>query len=204
MSQFFSLHVKNPKLRLIKQAVEIIQQGGVAIYPTDSCYAIGAGLGHKKASQLIHQIRALPEDHHMTLLIRDLSEIATYTKVDNDIFRVLKALTPASYTFLMKATNEVPRRLQHPKKRTIGIRIPNHPIPLALLEHLDAPMISTSLIMPNEKIPLNDPQLIKEKLGSRVDVILDGGIGGIEFTTVVNLCEDSPQLIRQGLGAWPI
>ena len=200
MSQFFTIHPDNPQLRLIHQAVAIIRQGGVIIYPTDSAYAIGCHIGDKKALDRIRQIRHLDKHHNFTLVCRDLSELALYAKVDNQVYRTLKAHTPGSYTFILEATSEVPRRLMHPKRKTIGLRVPANPIALALLEELGEPLMSVTLIMPDDEYPLTDPYDIRDMLERRVDLIIDGGFCGLEMTTVVDLTGDTPEIIRQGVG----
>ncbi|HKK16670.1 MAG TPA: L-threonylcarbamoyladenylate synthase [Gammaproteobacteria bacterium] len=200
MAQYFEIHPENPQMRLITEAVKILQAGGVMIYPTDSCYAIACQIGNKEALQRIRRIRNLDENHHMTLMCKDLSEISTYARVSNPAFRLMKALTPGPYTFLLLATRDVPRRLQHRKRKTIGLRVPDHPIILALLRELQQPLLSTSLIMPGEEFALNDPEEINELLGNRVDLIIDGGVCGLEPTTVVDLIEDQAEVIRYGKG----
>lgn len=200
MSQFFSIHPENPQHRLIHQAVEIIRGGGIIIYPTDSAYAIGCHIGDKKALDRIRLVRHLDKHHNFTLVCRDLSELASYARVDNQIYRTLKAHTPGSYTFILEATSEVPRRLMHPKRKTIGLRVPANPIALALLEELGEPLMSVTLIMPGDDYPLTDPYDIRDMLEHRVDLIIDGGYCGLEATTVVDLTGDAPQIIRQGVG----
>ncbi|MEZ5529960.1 MAG: L-threonylcarbamoyladenylate synthase [Porticoccaceae bacterium] len=200
MSQFFSIHPENPQARLIHQAVEIIRGGGVIIYPTDSAYAIGCHIGDKKALDRIRLIRHLDKHHNFTLVCRDLSELAVYAKVENQVYRTLKAHTPGSYTFILEATSEVPRRLMHPKRKTIGLRVPANPIALALLEELGEPLMSVTLIMPGDEYPLTDPYDIRDMLEHRVDLVIDGGYCGLEATTVVDLTGESPQVIRQGVG----
>jgi tRNA threonylcarbamoyl adenosine modification protein (Sua5/YciO/YrdC/YwlC family) len=200
MSQFFSIHPDNPNPRLIRQAAEVLRGGGVVVYPTDSCYALGCHLDDKEAVMRIRQIRKLDEHHNMTLMCRDLSEISRYALVDNPKFRVLKNNTPGSYTFILEATKEVPKRLQHPKRSTIGIRIPDHPVALALLEELGEPMSSCTLILPEEEGPLNDAEHIRDVLEKRVDLVIDGGAVGIDFTTVIDLTGDVPVLRRRGKG----
>lgn len=200
MSQFFSIHAENPQPRLIKQAVEIIRKGGLVIYPTDSCYAIGCHLDDKAAVDRIRRIRQLDEKHHFTLACRDLSQLGTYAKVDNSVFRMLKSTTPGPYTFILLATKEVPRRLWHPKKSTIGLRVPQHPVALALLEELGEPMLSSSLLLPGEEFPQTDAWEIRDLLEHQVDLVIEGGYCGIEPTTVIDLSEDAPVLIRQGQG----
>jgi tRNA threonylcarbamoyl adenosine modification protein (Sua5/YciO/YrdC/YwlC family) len=200
MSQFFSIHPDNPNPRLIRQAAEVLRSGGVIVYPTDSCYALGCHLDDKQAVTRIRQIRKLDEHHNMTLMCRDLSEISRYALVDNQKFRVLKNNTPGSYTFILEATKEVPKRLQHPKRSTIGIRIPDHPVALALLEELGEPMSSCTLFLPEEEGPLNDAEHIRDVLEKRVDLVIDGGAVGMDFTTVVDLTGDVPVLRRRGKG----
>lgn len=200
MSQFFQIHPDNPQQRLINQAVEIINKGGVVIYPTDCAYALGCHLGDKAAVEKIKRIRQLDDKHNFTLVCRDLSEISTYAKVDNSSYRLLKAHTPGEYTFILKATSEVPRRLLHPKRRTIGIRVPDNAIALALTEALGEPIMSTSLIMPGDDMPLMDPYEMREMLQHHVDLIIDGGYCGMEATSVINLIEEVPEIIRQGAG----
>ncbi|MGI1669218.1 MAG: threonylcarbamoyl-AMP synthase [Neptuniibacter sp.] len=200
MSQFFQIHPDNPQKRLINQAVDIINKGGVVVYPTDCAYALGCHLGDKSALEKIKRIRQLDDKHNFTLVCRDLSEISTYAKVDNSAYRLLKAHTPGAYTFILKATSEVPRRLLHPKRRTIGIRIPENEIALALTESLGEPIMSTSLIMPGEEMPLMDPYDIREVLQHHVDLVIDGGYCGMEATSVINLVDEVPEVIRQGAG----
>ncbi len=200
MSQFFTIYPNNIHLRLIHQAVAIIKDGGIVVYPTDSCYALGCHLDDKQAVSRIRQIRGLDEQHHLTLMCRDLSEISTYARVDNAQFRLLKANTPGSYTFILDATKEVPKRLQHPKRSTIGIRVPDHPVALALLEELGEPMSSSTLILPDQPWPLNDAELIRELLEKKVDAVIDGGAAGADFTTVIDLTGSVPVLVRQGKG----
>ena len=200
MSQFFTIHPDNPNPRLIRQAAGVLRDGGIVVYPTDSCYALGCHLDDKDAVTRIRQIRQLDEQHHLTLMCRDLSEISRYARVDNSTFRLLKSNTPGSYTFILEATKEVPKRLQHPKRSTIGIRIPNHPVALALLEELGEPMSSSTLILPDEEWPLNDAERIRELLEKRVELVIDGGAVGIDFTTVIDLTGDAPILLRRGKG----
>ena len=200
MSQFFTVHPDNPNPRLIRHAAEVLRNGGVVVYPTDSCYALGCHLDDKEAVTRIRQIRKLDEHHNMTLMCRDLSEISRYARVDNVQFRMLKNNTPGSYTFILEATKEVPKRLQHPKRSTIGIRIPDHPVALALLEELGEPISSTTLILPEEEGPLNDAEHIRELLEKKVELVIDGGAVGAEFTTVIDLTGDVPVLRRRGKG----
>tara|TARA_R100000656_G_scaffold119935_1_gene93999 strand:- start:88 stop:711 length:624 start_codon:yes stop_codon:yes gene_type:complete len=200
MSQFFSIHPENPQLRLIRQAVEIVRAGGVIVYPTDSAYALGCQIGDKKALDRIRQIRQLDKHHNFTLMCRDLSELSAYAKVDNQVFRLLKTYTPGPYTFILDATAEVPRRLMHPKRKTIGLRVPGNPIALALLEELGEPLMSVTLIMPTDEYPLTDPYDIRDTLEHHVDLIVGGGYCGLEATTVVDLSGEVPQVTRQGVG----
>ena len=200
MAQFFQIHPDNPQQRLIRQAVDVVRDGGIIVYPTDSCYALGCDMSNKKAKDRIRQIRRVDDSHVFTLVCRDLSEISAYAKISNTYYRLLKSLTPGPYTFIFKATKEVPRMLQNPKRKTIGIRIPDNRIALALLEELDAPLSSSTLIMPGDEIPLTDPYEMRQLLEHQVDLIIDGGYCGIDPTTVVNLEEESPQVLRTGLG----
>jgi tRNA threonylcarbamoyl adenosine modification protein (Sua5/YciO/YrdC/YwlC family) len=200
MAQFFTIHPDNPHPRLIRQAAAVLSEGGIVVYPTDSCYALGARLDDRNAVTRIRQIRQLDEQHHLTLMCRDLSEISRYARVDNSKFRLLKSNTPGSYTFILEATKEVPKRLQHPKRSTIGIRIPDHPVALALLEELGEPLLSSTLILPDEEGPLNDAAHIRELLEKQVDLVIDGGAVGVDFTTVIDLTGDRPVLLRQGKG----
>lgn len=200
MAQFFSIHSQTPHLRLIRQAVDIIHHGGIIVYPTDSCYALGCQIGNKDAMERIRSIRKVDEKHHFTLVCRDLSEIATYAKVDNTQYRLLKSTTPGSYTFILNASREVPRRLQHPRRHTIGLRIPDHPVAHALLSELDEPILSATLILPGDEFPLNDPLEIRQRLEHHVELILDAGSCGTEMTTVVDLTGNDPKIIRIGKG----
>ncbi len=200
MSQFFQIHPDNPQGRLIQQAVEIINQSGVIAYPTDSAYALGCRIGDKSALERIRRLRKLDAKHNFTVMCRDLSELAIYAKVDNTVYRLLKHATPGPYTFILKATSEVPRRLLHPKRRTIGLRVPDNIITLALLEALREPMMSVTLIMPGEDYPMTDPYDIRERLEHEVDLVIDGGYCELEPTTVVDLVEDVPVIRREGKG----
>ncbi len=201
MAQHFQVHPDNPQPRLIRQAAAILRAGGVIVYPTDSCYALGCRIGDKEAEDQIRAIRRVGPEHHFTLVCRDLSEIATYARVDNCQFRYLKAATPGSYTFILQASREVPRRLQHPKRSTIGLRIPQHGVVRALLEELAAPILSATLILPGEDRPLNEPEDIRERLDKHVALILDSGSCGVEPTTVIDLTTDMPQVLRKGKGS---
>ena len=200
MSQFFQIHEQNPQHRLIHQAVEIIRQGGVVVYPTDSAYAIGCHIGDKQAMDKIRTIRQLDKRHNFTLVCRDLSEISTYAQIDNTQYRLLKAHTPGPYTFILKATREVPKRLMHAKRKTIGIRIPDNIITQALLEDLGEPLMSSTLILPGEELPMTDPYEIRQVLEHQLDLIIDGGFCGFEATTVVDFEEEVPYVVRRGLG----
>lgn len=200
MAQFFTIHPDNPQPRLIKQAAEMLRNGSVIVYPTDSGYALGCHLDDKDAVQRIRQIRGVDDKHMMTLVCRDLSELAKYARVDNAQFRLLKNNTPGSYTFILEATKEVPRRLQHPKRSTVGLRIPDHPVALALLEELNEPLLSSTLILPDGDQPLTDVDDIRERLEKLVDVVIEGGIVGLEPTTVIDLTAAAPVLVRKGKG----
>ncbi|MFD1259227.1 L-threonylcarbamoyladenylate synthase [Entomomonas asaccharolytica] len=200
MSQFFQIHVENPQPRLIKQAARIIEEGGVVIYPTDTTYALACCIGNKAGIDRIRQIRQLDEKHNFTLICRDLSDLGIYAKVNTSAFRLLKTYTPGPYTFILEATREVPRMLMHPKRRTIGLRVPNFPITQALLAEVTKPLLTTSLIMPDESQPMTDPYEIRDLLENRVDLIIDGGMGNLEVSTVISLVDDTPEVIREGLG----
>ncbi len=200
MAQFFSVHPDNPQPRLIKQAAEMLRNGAVIVYPTDSGYALGCHLDDKDAVTRIRQIRGLDEKHLMTLMCRDLSELSRYARVDNARFRLLKNNTPGSYTFILEATREVPRRLQHPKRSTIGLRIPDHPVALALLEELGEPLLSSTLILPDGEQPMTDVDEIRAHLERLVELIIAGGPVGTESTTVIDLTEAVPVLLRRGKG----
>ncbi|MBL8513531.1 MAG: threonylcarbamoyl-AMP synthase [Betaproteobacteria bacterium] len=201
MSQFFTLHPTHPEVRLIRRAVDIVRNGGVIAYPTDSSYAIGCHIGDKAAMERIRVIRGVDERHHFTLMCRDLSEIGTYAKVNNAQYRLLKAHTPGPYTFILKATRELPRRLSHPKRATVGVRVPEHPVALALLAELDEPMLTSTLILPGAEEPMADALPIREALEHRLDLILDGGHCGLAPTSVIDLSGDIPTLVRAGKGA---
>jgi tRNA threonylcarbamoyl adenosine modification protein (Sua5/YciO/YrdC/YwlC family) len=201
MSQFFQIHPVNPQPRLIHQAVEIIRADGLVIYPTDSSYALGCHVGDKTGMERIRRIRDLDNRHNFTLMCRDLSEISTYAKVDNSSYRLLKSLTPGPYTFILKATHEVPRRLQNPKRKTIGIRIPDHPIAQALLDELGEPLMSSTLILPGQDRPETDANDIRERLEQDVDLVIDGDNCGLEPTTVIDLVDGSMHIVRKGRGS---
>jgi tRNA threonylcarbamoyl adenosine modification protein (Sua5/YciO/YrdC/YwlC family) len=200
VAQFFAIHPDNPQPRLIQQAVDIVRSGGVSVIPTDSGYALACALENKRGVDVIRQIRRLDDKHNFTLLCRDLSEIATYARVENQIYRLLKAHTPGAYTFILDATREVPRRLLHPKRKQIGIRIPNNVIALDILQALGEPLMTSTLMLPGESLPLTDPYDINESLGHQLDLVIDGGFCGFEGTSVIDLTEDIPQVTRVGAG----
>ncbi len=200
MGQLFAIHPDNPQARLLRKAVTCIQEGGVIAYPTDSGYALGCRLGDKSALDRMRLLRQLDKNHNMTLVCRDLSDLGTYAQVTKPIFRLLKAFTPGPYTFILNATNEVPRLMLHPKRRTLGLRVPENNITLSLLECLEAPLVSTTLILPQSKIPLSEPDAIKDLLGQQIDLIIDGGNCGYEPTTIVDLTGDVPVVLREGKG----
>ncbi|HIX62669.1 MAG TPA: threonylcarbamoyl-AMP synthase [Candidatus Halomonas stercoripullorum] len=200
MSQFFQIHPENPQQRLIDQAVQVIRQGGVIAYPTDSGYALGCHLGEKKAIDRIKKLRALDDKHNFTLVCADLSDIGTYAKVDNRVFRLLKAHTPGAYTFILNASTEVPRLLLHPKRRSIGVRVPDHRITRALLETLDQPLMSVTLIPVGEELPMTDAEDIRERYGDQLDAVINGGACHLEPTSVIDLRELPPTIVREGRG----
>ena len=201
MAQYFQVHPTHPQRRLLRQAAGIVRQGGVIAYPTDSCYALGCHLGDAAAVQRLRRIRGMDDKHHLTLMCRDLSELATYAIVDNVQFRLLRSATPGSYTFILRATREVPRRLMHPRRRTIGVRVPDNAVALALLEELGEPMLSATLSLPGDAAPLADAEAIRERLQHSVDLVVDGGHCGVEPTTVIDLSGAEPVVVRQGKGA---
>ncbi|MDP2811620.1 MAG: L-threonylcarbamoyladenylate synthase [Rhodocyclaceae bacterium] len=200
MAAIFFVHPDHPQPRLIGQAAELIRAGGLAAFPTDSACALGGRLGDADLLDRIRRIRGVDERHHFTLMCRDLSEIATYARVDNAQYRLLRATTPGSYTFILEGTKELPRRVLHPKRKTIGLRIPDHPLALALLEALDGPLLTSTLILPGEKMPLCDAEEIRDRLENQVDLIIDAGPCGAEMTTVINLAGGMPELVRAGRG----
>lgn len=200
MSQFFQIHPDNPQKRLIDQATQIIRNGGVVAYPTDSGYALGCHLGDKKAIEKIKWLRSLDDKHNFTLVCSDLSEIGTYAKVDNDVFRLLKAHTPGAYTFILDATSEVPRLLLHPKRRSIGVRVPDHAITRALLGALGEPLMSVTLIPVGEELPMTDAEAIRERFGAHLDLVIDGGACHLEATSVIDLRDLPPKILREGRG----
>lgn len=201
MSQYFQIHPDNPQLRLVHQAVEIVRADGLIVYPTDSSYALGCHVGDKQGMERIRRIRELDKQHNFTLVCRDLAEIATYAKVDNTAYRLMKSLTPGPYTFILRATHEVPRRLQNPKRKTIGIRVPDNPITQALLEELGEPLMSSTLILPGREMPETDAHDIRGKLEHDVDLVIDGGHCGLEPTTVLEMIDGVPGVVRQGCGS---
>lgn len=200
MAEYLELHPKDPQVRLIRKAVEIIRRGGVIAYPTDSCYALGCHIGDKDALERIRRIRDADKHHHFTLVCRDLAEIGRFAQVDTPQFRLLKSSTPGPFTFLLPASRETPKRLQHPKRRTIGVRIPEHPVPHMLLAELGEPLLSSTLLMPGDDEPLTDGEQIRDRLDHQLDAIVDGGHCGVEPTTVVDLTVNPPAILRQGKG----
>jgi tRNA threonylcarbamoyl adenosine modification protein (Sua5/YciO/YrdC/YwlC family) len=200
MAQLFASHPTHPQARLVRKAAEIVRAGGLIAYPTDSCYALGCQLGDARALERLRRLRGIDEQHHLTLMCRDLSEIATYAVVNNVQYRLLKAATPGSYTFILRATREVPRRLMHPRRRTIGVRVPEHAVARALLEELGEPMLSATLSLPGGEAPLSDPQEIRARLEHSLDLVVDSGSCGVEPTTVIDLTSEQPQVVRIGRG----
>ncbi len=200
MSQFFQLHPDNPQLRLIKQAAQVIHAGGIVALPTDSCYALVCHLDDKDAVTRLRRLRGVDDKHHLTLLCRDLSEISQYAKIDNRQYRLLKATTPGPYTFILEATKEVPRRLSHPSRKTIGLRVPENRIAHALLEELGQPLLGTTLMLPGDDLALTDADTIRERLERQIELVIDGGACSLEATTIIDLTADEPVLIRQGRG----
>ncbi|MGE5336241.1 MAG: L-threonylcarbamoyladenylate synthase [Gemmatimonadota bacterium] len=200
MAQLFAVHPQNPQLRLLRQAAQLIDRGAVAAIPTDSSYALVCHLDDKPAADRLRRIRHIDDRHHLTLLCRDLSEIANYAKVDNVQYRLLRQVTPGPYAFILEATREVPRRLSHPSRKTIGIRVPDHPVALGLLEVLGQPLISTTLLLPGDDVPLNDAQLILDRIGHDLDIVIDAGACGIEPTTIVDLTGREAVIVRRGRG----
>ncbi|MGZ8251803.1 MAG: L-threonylcarbamoyladenylate synthase [Methylophilaceae bacterium] len=200
MAQYFVIHPQNPQSRLVSQAVEILKNGGVVAYPTDSSYALGCILGNKDAQTRIRDIRGVDESHHFTLVCRNLAELATYAQVDNSQFRLLKANTPGQYTFVLKATREVPRRLQHPKRSTIGLRVPEHAVTQAILDALNEPLLSMTLSLPGDEYPPNEAWEIRDRLEHQLDLVIDAGPCSATPTTVIDLTGETPQLMRAGAG----
>jgi len=200
MSQYFEVHPETPQPRLVRRAVEIIRAGGLVAYPSGTTYALGCGLGEKAAVERIRALRQLDERHHFTLACRDLSDIGSYTRMDNTAFRLLKAHTPGPYTFVLRATAEVPRRLQHSRRRTVGIRVPDHPVARAILTELGEPLTTSTLLLPDEDYPMTDPAEIRDRIGRQLDAVIDAGPGGLEPSTVVDLSGEAPQVLRHGAG----
>ena len=201
MAQYFSVHPVNPQRRLIRQAAEIVRGSGLIAYPTDSCYALGCHIGDKDAMDRMRRVRGVDDKHHLTLMCRDLSEIATYAIVDNVQYRLLKAATPGSYTFILRATREVPRRLMHPRRKTIGVRVPEHPVALALLAELGEPMLSATLLLPGDDAPISEGSDIRARMERQLDLVLDAGHCGIVPSTVLDLTGDTPVVLREGGGS---
>jgi tRNA threonylcarbamoyl adenosine modification protein (Sua5/YciO/YrdC/YwlC family) len=204
MAQFFEIHPENPQLRLIHRAVEIIRQGGVIVYPTDSSYALACQIGDKSALDKIRRIRQLDDKHNFTLVCKDLAQVSNFTKIGNDAYRMIKALTPGPFTFILDATREVPRRLQHPKKKTVGIRIPQHPIALMLVAELEEPLFTTSLLLPGMSEPLTDPFDIRKHLEREIELVIDAGIIEYRETTIIEFSNNGPEIVRQGIGIAPM
>jgi tRNA threonylcarbamoyl adenosine modification protein (Sua5/YciO/YrdC/YwlC family) len=204
MAQFFAIHPENPQLRLIHRAVEIIQKGGVIAYPTDVSYALACHIGDKQALDKIRRIRQLDDKHDFTLICNDLTQVSTFTKISNNAHRLIKALTPGPFTFILDATREVPRRLQHPKKKTIGIRIPDHPVAQLLVKELQEPLFSSTLILPGDEEGLTDPYEIRERLEHELDLVIDAGMILCEETTIIAFSDNGPEIVRQGKGVAPM
>ena len=200
MSRIIEVHPEHPQPHRIGEVVKVLEQGGVIAYPTESGYALGCLLDNKQGAERIRAIRRLPPDHDFTLMCRDLSELATYARVDNQTFRALKGHTPGAFTFILEATSEVPKRLMHPKRKTIGMRVPDNAIALALMEELGEPLMTSSLLLPGEEYPLTDPYDIRQTLEHQLELVIDGGFCGMEATTVIDMTGDAPELLRQGLG----
>ena len=200
MAQFFQVHPVNPQLRLIRRAVEIIREGGVIVFPTDSSYALGCQMEDKRALDRIRRIRQLDDRHNFTLVCQDLAQISNFAKIGNDAYRLIKSLTPGPFTFILKATREVPRRLQHPKRKTIGIRVPDHPVAQLILRELSEPLFSSTLILPGEEVSLADADQIRQRMEHEVDLIIDAGVVSYDPTTVILMTEQPPQIVRQGKG----
>ena len=200
MAQYFSLHPEQPQARLVRQAAEILCGGGLVALPTDSAYALACQVGDAALLDRIRRIRGVDERHHFTLMCRDLSEIATYARVDNSQYRLLKAVTPGPYTFILEGTKKLPRRVLHPKRKTIGLRVPEHAVVSALLAEIDGPLLTSTLILPGEELPLTDPEEIRDRLGKQVELVIEAGYCGPEATTVIDLTSGAPELVRAGRG----
>jgi len=198
MAQYFEIHPTHPQARLVRRAAEIVRRGGLIAYPTDSCYALGCHLGDAAALARLRRVRGVDDKHHLTLMCRDLSEIATYAIVGNAQYRILKAVTPGSFTFILRATREVPRRLMHPKRKSIGVRVPGHPVAHALLAELNEPMLSATLALPGDAEPLSDAGEIRDRLEHALDLVIDAGSCGVTPSTVVDLTGDQPLIVRRG------
>ena len=201
MAQFFAIHPTHPQARLVRRAADIVRAEGLIAYPTDSCYALGCLATAAKGVERLRRVRGMDERHHLTLMCRDLSEIAKYALVDDARFRLIKRVSPGSYTFILRARREVPRRVVHPKRKTIGVRIPGHPVAHALLAELGEPMLSATLSLPGDAVPLSDAQEIRERLEHRIDVVIDSGSCGVEPSTVIDLTGDAPMVLRTGKGS---
>jgi tRNA threonylcarbamoyl adenosine modification protein (Sua5/YciO/YrdC/YwlC family) len=199
MAQLFAIHPTHPQARLVRRAADIVRRGGLIAYPTDSCYALGCDRGDAKATERLRRIRGIDERHHLTLMCRDVAEISRYAMVDDAQFRLLKSAAPGSYTFILRARKEVPRRLT--RKKTIGVRVPGHPVAHALLAELDQPMVSATLLLPGASMPLSDPQVIRASLEHRLDLVIDGGACGVEPSTVIDLTGETPLVLRKGSGS---
>ena len=200
MARYFDVHPDNPQARSIRQIVDIIRGGGLIVYPTDSCFALGCQMGNRAGMERIRQIRHLDDRHHFTLVCRDFAQLGQFVKISNSVFRLVKASTPGSYTFILPATREVPRRLSHPKKQTVGVRIPDHPVAQALLAELGEPLLSSTMLLPGQDEPMTSGWEIKERLDHVVDAVIDSGDCGTEPTTVVDLSGDEPEIVRRGAG----
>jgi tRNA threonylcarbamoyl adenosine modification protein (Sua5/YciO/YrdC/YwlC family) len=201
MAQYFAIHPTHPQARLVRRAADILRDGGLIAYPTDSCYALGCHIGDAKALERLRRLRGIDAKHHLTLMCRDLSEISAYAMVDDSRYRLLKAAIPGSYTFILRARREVPRRLMHARRKTIGVRVPGHPVAHGLLDELDEPILSATLLLPGERLPLSDPQEIRQKLEHQLDLVIDAGFCGMEPSTVIDLTEEQPAVVRIGKGS---
>ncbi len=202
MSQFLRIHPDNPQLRLVRTAMDIVRDGGVIVYPTDSCYALGCAIGNRAGADRIARLRQQDKTDRLTLVCRDLSQISNYGRVENWTYRLLKSYTPGPFTFILKATREVPRRLKNASRKTVGIRVPDHPVPAALLEELSEPLMSSTLWLPGDDVPMTDAEEIRKRVENQVDAVIDGGNCGLEPTTIIDLTGDAPVVIRKGKGAF--